>query len=81
MDSPVLKWRPLAPLIKCGQNSLQVFCAGVVLSFAAHAAIEVSQNALWVQILAGAAGVLLLTLVAYCRTGSKNRRRMLPSPA
>jgi hypothetical protein len=43
-DSPILPWRTLAPLIKCGQNSLPVFCIGIVLSFCAHAAIELSLN-------------------------------------
>jgi len=80
-DSPVLRWRSLAPLIKCGQKSLQIFCIGIILSFCAHAAIELSLNSVWVQVLAGAAGVLLMTTVAYCWTWSKQRDRMLPSPA
>jgi hypothetical protein len=46
----MLQWRSLAPLIVCGRNSLQVFCIGIVLSFCAHAAIELSLNALVVQI-------------------------------
>jgi hypothetical protein len=50
-DSPMLRWRALIPPIRCGQNSLQVFCIGIVLSFCAHAAIETSLNSLWVQIL------------------------------
>jgi hypothetical protein len=79
--SPILQWRPLAPLIKCGQNSLQVFCVGIVLSFCAHAAIELSLNALWVQILAGAGGVALMTAVAYYWTGSRQQHRILASPA
>ena len=80
-ESAILQWRSLAPLIKCGQNSLQVFCIGIVLSFCAHAAIELSLNSLLVQILAGAAGVLLMTAVAYYWTWSKQRDRILPSPA
>jgi hypothetical protein len=78
-DSPVLQWRSLAPLIKCGQNSLQVFCIGIVLSFCAHAAIEISLNSLWVQIFAGTIGILLMTASAYYWTWSKQRARMLPS--
>jgi hypothetical protein len=78
-DSSILKWRSLMPLIKCGQNSLQVFCIGIVLSFCAHAAIELSLNSLWVQIFVGAAGVLLMTTGAYYRTWSKQRGRMLAS--
>jgi hypothetical protein len=81
LDSPILQWRALAPLIKCGQHSLQVFCTGIVLSFCAHAAIELSLNSLWIQIVVGATGISLMTVVAYCRTWSKQRDRVLPSPA
>jgi len=80
-DSPVLRWRSLTPLIRCGENSLQVFCVGIVLSFCAHAAIELSLNSAWVQIFVGAAGILLMTMGAYYRTWSKQRGRMLPSHA
>ena len=81
LDSPILQWRALAPLIRCGQHSLQVFCTGIVLSFCAHAVIELSLNSFWVQIAVGATGISLTTAVAYCRTWSKQRDRVLPSPA
>jgi hypothetical protein len=70
VDSSILQWRLLAPLIKCGQKSLPVFCIGIVLAFCAHVAIELSLNSLWVQIFVGAAGVLLMTAAAYCLTWS-----------
>jgi hypothetical protein len=76
-NSPVLQWRTLAPLIKCGQNSLKVFCIGIVLSFCAHAAIELSLNALWVQIFVAAAGVVLMTTGAYYGTRSGQRGRIV----
>jgi hypothetical protein len=72
-DSPILQWRLLRPLIKCGQNSLQVFCIGIVLSFCAHAAIELSLNSLWVQIFVGCIGILLMTASAYYWTWPRNR--------
>jgi hypothetical protein len=75
-DSPLLKWRSLAPLIKCGQNSLPVFCTGIVLSFCAHAAIEANLNSLWVQIFAGVMGVVLMTAVAYYQTWLKRLGRI-----
>jgi hypothetical protein len=65
LGSPILQWRALAPLIRCGQHSLQVFCTGIVLSFCAHAVIELSLNSLWVQIVVGAIGISLMTAVAY----------------
>jgi hypothetical protein len=72
-NSSLLQWRLLMPPIRCGQNSLKVFCIGIVLSFCAHAAIELSLNALWVQIVVGAAGLLLMTTAAYYLTWSKHR--------
>jgi hypothetical protein len=81
VDAPSLQWRSLTPLIKCGQKSLQVFCIGVVLSFCAHAAIELSLNALWVQIFVAATGVSLMTAGAYYWTSSKQRVRMQLSRA
>jgi hypothetical protein len=80
LDSPILQWRALAPLVQCGRKSLQVFCTGIVLSFCAHAAIELSLNALWIQIVVGAIGISLMTAVAYCGTWSKGRDRALSSP-
>jgi hypothetical protein len=68
LHSPILQWRALAPLIRCGQHSLQVFCTGIVLSFCAHAAIELSLNSLWVQIFVGAIGILLMTASAHYLT-------------
>jgi hypothetical protein len=76
-DSPILEWRALTPLIKCGQNSLQVFCIGIVLSYCAHAAIELSLNSLWVQIFVGVSGILFMTANAY--VWSKRRHRVLLS--
>jgi hypothetical protein len=77
-DAPILRWRLLRPLIKCGQNSLQVFCIGIVLSFCAHAAIELSLNSLWVQIFAGAIGILVITAGAYWKI-PMTRRWVTPS--
>ena len=34
VDSPMLQWRSLAPLIVCGRNSLQVFASGSCCRFA-----------------------------------------------
>ena len=67
------------PLIKCGQNSLPVFCSGIVLSFCAHAAIEESLNSLWVQIFAAVIGVALMTAVAYCWGSLKERDHIHPA--
>jgi hypothetical protein len=80
-DSPILQWRALTPLIRCGQNSLQVFCIGIVLSYCAHAAIETSLNSLWVQIFVGTIGILAMTASAYYWTWYKRQDGILLSPA
>jgi len=44
-DWPVLRSRWLRPAIVCGQHSLEIFCLGVFLSFAAHfAMVEINQG-------------------------------------
>lgn len=79
-DSLILQWRALAPLVKCGQNSLPVFCTGIVLSFCAHAAIELSLNSLWVQITVGVGGILVLTAGASILTWSRQQDRVALLP-
>jgi hypothetical protein len=80
VNSPILQWRALAPLIKCGRNSLPVFCTGIVLSFCAHAMIELSLNSLSVQIIVGTAGILLLTAGASILTWSRQQDRVALLP-
>jgi hypothetical protein len=48
-----------------GQNSLVVFCLGIVLAFCARAAIETRLDSLSVQIFVGTIGILFLTASAY----------------
>jgi len=44
-DWPLLRARWLRPAIVCGQHSLEIFCLGVFLSFAAHfAMVEINQG-------------------------------------
>jgi hypothetical protein len=80
-DSPILRWRLLTPLIECGQNSLEMFCIGIVLSFCAHAAIETSLDSLWVQLFVGSIGILVLTASAHYLTWYKRQDRVLPFAA
>jgi hypothetical protein len=57
-------------MIVCGKRSLPVFCSGVVLSFCAHALIELASNALWAQLTVGLAGLALMTGLAYGLAGN-----------
>ena len=66
LRSPVLR-----PLIKCGQQSLEVFCVGVFLSFLAHVVLELTSDSIIAQLIVGVAGLWILTTIAYYRSWSK----------
>jgi hypothetical protein len=73
-DQPWLRSRWAAPLVLLGQNSLPVFCGGIVLGFFARIGLEYDDRAL-MQIginLFGAAGMVGLgALAAWYRTKGK----------
>lgn len=70
-DWPGLQWPVLRPLIKCGQQSLEVFCLGVFLAVGAHVALVEVSNTIWMQIVVSVVGIALMTLLAYYRSWSK----------
>ena len=59
-DWPPLKSRWMWPLIVCGQHSLEIFCLGVFLSFAAHFAMVEVSGAFWMQFLVSVLGILIM---------------------
>jgi hypothetical protein len=63
-DWPLLRsWWAWPPIV-CGQHSLEIFCLGVFLSFAAHfAMVEVSAG-FWMQIVVSALGILIMFAAA-----------------
>jgi hypothetical protein len=63
----------LQPLIKCGEEWLAVFCSGVFLSFAAHFILITGPNSLAMQVLVSAAGIAIMTGVAYYVSWSKRQ--------
>lgn len=67
------RWPALQPAIKCGQEWLAVFCAGVFLSFAGHLVLVNSPDSLAVQALVSFAGILIMTGVAYYVSWSKRQ--------
>ena len=71
-DWPGLEWRIFRPAIKCGQQSLEVFCTGIFLSFAAHFVLVEISGAIWMQIVVSIVGILMMTALAYYRFWSKN---------
>jgi len=81
IDWPGLKWPIFKPLIRCGQQSLPVFCVGLFLSFIAHFVLEVGSEGILAQLLVGAAGLWIMTIIAYYRTWSKEVDRSSSSGA
>ncbi|MBR0783176.1 OpgC domain-containing protein [Bradyrhizobium iriomotense] len=71
IDWPGLESPLLRPLIRCGQQSLPVFCVGLFLSFIAHFLLDFGSEGIPAQLLVGAAGLWIMTGVAYYRTWSK----------
>jgi hypothetical protein len=70
-DWPGLEWPIFRPLIKCGQQSLEVFCFGVFLAVLAHVVLVEVSGTIWMQIVVSAAGITMMTLLAYYRSWSK----------
>ena len=71
VDWPGLKWPIFKPMIRCGQQSLPVFCVGLFLSFIAHFVLDFGSVGVVAQLLVGAAGLWIMTMVAYYRAWSK----------
>lgn len=71
IDAPGLQaviWRPL---VKCGQQSLEVFCVGIYLSFLASFVLQTTSDGIFAQLLVGTGGIAIMTAVAYYRSWSK----------
>ena len=77
-DWPLLKSRWLWAPITCGQHSLEIFCIGVFLSFAAHFAMTEVSGALWMQFLASALGILIMIAAAWLLTWYKRAEGRSP---
>ena len=72
-DWSLLESKWLEPVIKCGQQSLQVFCVGIFLSFVAHFVLMLSWGTVWAQLGVSIVGVAILTAVAYYGSWSKKQ--------
>jgi hypothetical protein len=63
-DWPYLKSPFFRPAIICGQNSLEIFCLGVFLAFAAHFVLEQYSARVAMQIALSVAGIAIMVAVA-----------------
>jgi hypothetical protein len=67
------RWQMLQPIIKCGQEWLPVFCAGVFLSFAGHLVLITGPDSLAMHVLVSLVGILIMIGVAYYVSWSKRQ--------
>jgi hypothetical protein len=57
---PALQSKWFRPAILCGQHSLEIFCLGVFLAFAAHFVMVELYGGLHIQVLLSLAGILIM---------------------
>jgi hypothetical protein len=71
-DASFLGWRATAPIIRCGQYSLQIFCLGILLSVVGHFVLDEWSHGLLPQLAVNAAGFALMigtaTLIGWYRS-------------
>ena len=81
IDAPGLQAAIWKPLIKCGQQSLEVFAVGIYLAFIGHFILTVTSDGIVAQLLVGTAGIAIMTAVAYYRSWSKRVEKSAHVPA
>jgi hypothetical protein len=64
-DWPPLKSELLQPPVLCGQHSLEIFCLGVFLAFAAHFFLVEVSDRLGAQVLVSALGIAAMIATAW----------------
>jgi len=78
-----LDWHPLMQpwimgMIRCGENSLSIYCLGVLLSFLAHIVLVEASGGLAMQIAVSIAGIALMILAATLLTWESRLDRRGP---
>ena len=76
-----LNWAAVRPVIRCGQQSLHVFCAGVFLSFAAHFVLTEFGRGIVAQFAVSAVGIGLMIALAYVMLWYRNAEAPGARPA
>jgi len=70
------------PLVMCGQQSLEIFCLGILLSALGHFVLSEYDSAIVIQLLVNLAGILVMCLTAKMLDWYKTMgRAQLPRPA
>jgi hypothetical protein len=71
IDAAALRAAIWKPLIKCGQQSLEVFAVGIYLAFIGYFILTRTSDGIIAQLLVGITGIAIMTAVAYYRSWSK----------
>jgi hypothetical protein len=80
-DAPFLRSALARPLVLCGQNSLEIFCLGVFLSFSAHFILTEVSPRIPMQMAVSFSGIAIMVAVAALMTWYKDvERRGAKSP-
>jgi hypothetical protein len=79
-DMQALKSPACWPAIVCGQNSLEIFCLGVFLSFAGHFVFTEISNRLPTQVAVSFAGIAIMVGAAALVSWYKRVERRGPGP-
>ena len=81
-DAAFLRSWPAQPVILCGQNSLYIFCLGILLSYLGHLILVEVSHELAVQFLVSIGGCAMMIAVAAFLHWSKSQARSYgPRPA
>jgi len=75
-DGPLKPWT--AALIRCGENSLPIYCVSVLMSFTAFVILTRLSGGLAMQAAVSVSGIMLLTLIASVLTWEAKRDRRGP---
>src|SRR5665213_1844768 len=79
-DWYALKWPVFRPAIVTGQHSLEIFCLGVFLAFAAHFLFTEVSNSLLMQIIVSLIGIVIMVGVASLISWYRRAERQRPGP-
>jgi hypothetical protein len=80
-DARFLGGHLAAPVRRCGEHSLPVFCIGTFLSFSAQAALSTTTGSFWAQLGVSAAGIAIMVGVAYVAAWYRHGERARTPPA
>ena len=74
-NAAILRSSAAKPLVLCGQQSLEIFCLGILLSALGHFVLSEYDSAISIQLLVNLAGILVMCLTARMLDWYKNMGR------